>query len=81
MKLKLQPQVVSSAHGYTREDVPWDLSDSTSTRRGRLARFLAGGGMKTFGRTIHQQKAARRHTRFWIVFVSLFAIWLLSYLI
>jgi len=78
--VKIRPSAVTSAHSYTQEDVPWELRDDHADC-GRLAHYLSGGGMRTFGRTIAQQKAARAHARFWVVSAVFFAFWLLFYFI
>ena len=79
-RMKLQPEIVTDAHGYTREDVPWELDEVRSVY-GRLFHYLTGGGMRTFGRTIRQQKAARQHLRFWTLSAVLAALWLFFYFI
>lgn len=80
VKMKLQPEIVTDAHGYTREDVPWELGEPQSVC-GRLSHYLSGGGMRMLGRTIEQQKAARKHLRFWTLSAVLAALWLVFYFI
>jgi len=72
--------IVTPAHGYTRTKTPWIL-DSESDEGGRLAHYLSGGGMRTFGRTLQQELARIRHRRFWVVASVLAALWLVFYLI
>ena len=76
--MSLTPEPVTAAHGYTREDVPWDLSEYR-TDNGKLVQYLSGGGMRTFGRTVAQQKAQIRHRRFYVIAVIFFTLWTLLY--
>ena len=71
----IHTEVVSAAHAYTRSDVPWIL-DQHESAHGKLIHYLSGGGMRTFGRTVKQEEARRRHRRFLIEFSVLVAIWL-----
>ena len=72
--------VVEPAHGYTREKSPW-IIEAPGTFRCRLVRFLAGGGMHTFGRTISQEIARAKHRRFLLVAAAVAACWLAFYII
>lgn len=72
-------EVVKPAHGYTREDSPW-IIDSSDVFRCRLVRFLAGGGMQTFGRTISQEIARAKHRRFMFAAAVIAACWLVLYI-
>ncbi len=76
---KLHTSIVTDAHAYTREKVPWILREHKSVY-GKLIHYLAGGGMSAFGRTISQEKAHQRHIRFFIV-ASVFGIIWLYYLV
>ena len=77
---KLPTSVVTDAHGYTRADVPWILREYCS-HCGKLAHYLSGGGMKTFGRTIGQEMAKRRHRRFMTFAGVMAALWVFFYFI
>ena len=76
----LTPSALESAHAYTRSKVPWIITVS-ETAYGKMINYLSGGGMRTFGRTIRQQKAARQHLRFWTLSAVLAALWLFFYFI
>lgn len=76
----IHTETVGDAHGYTREDTPWIL-DARPSVCGRLVHYLSGGGMRTFGRTIVQERAKRRHRRFLMVAGALGAVWLVFYFV
>ena len=81
----LRTALVKRRHAYTSTDIPWAMDaavegaspDSAKGNR-RLFRYLAGGGMRAFGRSSDQELLIRRQTRFlwfaavlavcWIVF-------------
>ena len=71
--------IVTDAHAYTRERIPWIIGEHKSVY-GKLIHYLSGGGMSAFGRTISQEKARRRHIRFF-VFAGVFALVWLYYLV
>ncbi len=71
---------MSAAHGYTRSKTPWILDEHKSAY-GKLIHYLSGGGMRTFGRTVSQEEAHRKHVRFMGVSAALAALWLLFYLV
>ena len=71
--------VVTDAHAYTREDLPWQLVEYHSDY-GKLIHYLSGGGMKVFGRTVAQERAQRRHRRFYMLSAVAFTVWLAFYL-
>lgn len=77
---KIHTSVVTDAHGYTREDSPWIIGEYESVY-GKLIHYLSGGGMRTFGRTVSQEKARRCHMRFLSVAAVLAVVWLLFYFI
>lgn len=74
---------------YTRSKAPWILDAykgaSGETTKGvkfgwRLFHYLSGGGMKVFGRTIKQEEADIKRTRF-LVGAAVFAvIWFLLWI-
>ena len=72
-------KVVKPAHGYTRADSPW-IIDAPGAFGSRLVRYLAGGGMHTFGRTISQEMAHAKHRRFLLVAAAIAACWLALYI-
>ena len=72
-------EVIKPAHGYTREDSPW-IIEGPDAFRCRLVRFLAGGGMHTFGRTISQEMARAKHRRFMFVVAAIAVCWLVLYI-
>ncbi len=76
----LHTEIVSTAHSYTREDVPWEIDDSKGKRAGkRLAHYISGGGMRTFGRTVAQQRAALRRRRFTVFAAAVGVLWTVFY--
>lgn len=75
MKSKPTLRTVTAAHGYTRADSPWIIGDGDD-QRSRFVRYIAGGGMRVFGRTVWQERARAKHRRFYVVAAVLGAIWL-----
>ena len=73
---KVHTEIVGDAHAYTRSDVPWAIS-TARTDQDRLVNYISGGGMRIFGRTVHQEEVKRRQIRFLIVAGVLAAAWLL----
>lgn len=69
----------TDAHGYTRSTTPWIIGEHPSAY-GKLIHYLSGGGMKTFGRTVGQEEARRKHLRFYFVCWILALVWLTFYL-
>jgi len=77
--------MVGDKHAYTRSKTPW-LLDAYQEAQGeppervrfgrRLFHYLSGGGMKTFGRTIAQEEADARRTRFLAAAGVFGALWL-----
>ncbi|MBP5285246.1 MAG: hypothetical protein ILO34_03965 [Kiritimatiellae bacterium] len=77
--------MVEDAHGYTRAKIPWQIDEyraaSGQTTKGRkfgwkLFHYLAGGGMRAFGRTVAQEERERRQNRFFALAAVLAAAWL-----
>ena len=67
--------LVTDAHGYTRESEPWIMDEHKSVY-GKLIHYLAGGGMRTFGRTVSQEIVRRRQRRFLMLFTVVAVVWL-----
>lgn len=83
---RLPTSIVTDAHAYTRSETPWlmedpaELSGETATGRkfgGKLIRYLSGGGLRTFGRTVEQEERDLRQTRFLVGAGVLAAVWLI----
>ena len=72
----LPTSLVEDAHGYTRSDVPWIVA-SGATAYDKMIKYISGGGMKTFGRTVRQEEICRRQAKFLVVAAVLAAVWLL----
>jgi len=75
----IHTSLLSHAHAYTRSKTPWLLSEHKSVY-GKLIHYLSGGGMRTFGRTIRQEEAHRKHARFFFVSAVLAVLWLVFYI-
>ena len=71
--------IVTDAHAYTRERVPWIIGEHKSVY-GKLIHYLSGGGMQTFGRTVRQEEVAHRRFRFLTATAVLSALWLALWL-
>ena len=89
MTEKFSPPVFDATREFARSKMPWRidaLDESASGRspasgpRWKLFHYLSGGGMKTFGRTIEQEEADYKRTRF-LIGAGVFAfIWLLLWI-
>ena len=69
---------LDSRHSYTRSRTPWILDDYRGVY-GKLIHYISGGGMRTFGRTVHQEEVRLRQMRFLRVAAALAALWLAFY--
>ena len=76
----IHTRILTHAHSYTRSKTPWRLDEHKSVY-GKLMHYLSGGGMQTFGRTVRQEEAHRKHVRFFVGSAVLAALWLLFYLV
>ena len=72
---RLSNSIVRDAHAYTRSRTPWVLESDRqaqgetagSQKFGwRLFHYLSGGGLRAFGRTVEQEEADAKRTRFLI---------------
>lgn len=70
----LSASPVEDAHAYTRLDLPWVMTVG-ETAYGKMINYLSGGGMKTFGRTVQQERARRRQRAFLAVSAVVIALW------
>lgn len=70
----------ADAHVYTRSTTPWIL-DGAGMPTGRLFRYLSGGGLKTFGRTVRQEEVRDKHLRFYVRVGIIAVLWLVFYFI
>ena len=84
----LPTSLVGDAHPYTRERVSWRLDageeayeevSPESRPSWKLFHYISGGGL-SFGRTVGQELASRRQTRFLKIAGVLAALWLAFYL-
>lgn len=73
---RVSTEIVEDAHAYTRSEVPWSISTARSSRS-RLIKYISGGGMRTFGRTVHQEEVRRRQLRFLAVSAVIAVVWFL----
>ena len=82
---RITTSVVEDAHSYTRSSAPWLLDAYQGANCGaaaggkhgwRLFHYLSGGGMKTFGRTIRQEEADLKRTRFLLAAAVAGVVWL-----
>jgi len=84
----IHTSTVQSVHAYTRSDVPWEVEANraahgeTSTGRKfgwRLYHYIASGGMRTFGRTVHQMESARRRHGLAMWLAAFWTLWAFLY--
>lgn len=80
----IRTALVKRRHAYTSVDIPWsmdvDRSLQVTAPNGRhfdwqLFHYLAGGGMRAFGRSCGRELLARRQTRFLWCVLALAVIW------
>jgi hypothetical protein len=85
VKIRLPTSFVSDRHAYTRSRVPWRIDetkdDGALTAEGRkngwrLFHYLSGGGLRAFGRSVQQEEADVKRTRFLVTAGVLGLIWL-----
>ena len=84
---RIYPELVRPAHEYTRSKLPWRLDVTGPRKESRAAarygwklfHYLSGGGMKCFGKTIEQEEAEARQSRFLAVMGAAAAVWSLFY--
>ena len=84
------PSPIKDSHDYTKSESPWlidigDIPERFNSEKGKfrwkLLRYLAGGGMKSLGRTIQQDEAEFRQNGFFVQCGIFFSIWLVLWLI
>ncbi len=84
MTRRLCTSIVRDAHAYTRSRLPWRLDTCEEEKNEKIVgrkfgrklfHYISGGGMKSFGRTIQQEEADVRRTRFLIASAIIGAIW------
>lgn len=81
--------LLDSIHSYTRSHTPWLLDEhrmadgvtATGHRFGwRLFHYIAGGGLKAFGRSVRQEESDVKRNRF-LIWAGVFAVlWLLLWI-
>jgi len=72
----IHTSVVTDAHVYTRSRSPW-IIDGHKPVCGNLMKYIAGGGMVAFGRTVRQEEVRMRRIRFLVGSSAVAAVWLL----
>ncbi len=86
---KITPSVFDATSAYSRKDMPWRIDaidesvagkSSKSKSHWKLFHYLSGGGMKVFGRTIEQEQADVKRTRFLIAAGIMAIVWLLCWI-
>ena len=73
----IHTNVVKPAHGHARTKTPWKIDDMCMPSCGRLVRYISGGGMRTFGRTVKQEEARLRQNGFLVVAAVIAVLWFL----
>lgn len=76
---RLPTSLARESHAYTRSKMPW-LITIGETAYGKMINYISGGGMRTFGRTMHQEETLRRQRKFVALAVVLAALWLVFYI-
>lgn len=64
------------AYAYRLSRARWRYDTADGTARGRLLRYLAGGGMRSLGRTVRQDEADERAQRFLSIAAVVAVLWL-----
>lgn len=82
---RLSTSIVRDAHAYTRSRTPWLLDSRKAAREEttpndkfgwRLFHYLSGGGLRAFGRTVAQEEADAKRTRFLVRAGLVALVWL-----
>lgn len=85
MKIRIPTSIVRDSHAYTRSRVPWRIEENRSasgeTSGGRkfgwrLFHYLSGGGSRAFGRSVQQEEADAKRTRFLVASGVFGVLWL-----
>ena len=89
MEIDFLPGIVRDAHAYTRSKSPW-LLDAYRDAHGettkgkkfgwKLFHCLSGGGMRTFGRTVAQEEADIKRTRFLVASGVMGLVWFIFWI-
>lgn len=69
---RLPTSIVHDAHAYTRSKTPWLLD----AYHKKLFHYLSGGGLRMCGRTVEQEEAEVKRSRFLIKAAVLGGVWL-----
>jgi len=75
----IHTSVARTAHAYTHSATPW-IIDNASASYGKLINYIAGGGMRAFGRTVRQEEIGRRHHRLSVLTGVFAVLWLLFWI-
>lgn len=84
----IHTSIVRDAHAYTRSRMPWmldaDQEAKEATSHGskfgwKLFHYISGGGLKSFGRTVEQEEADAKRSRFLFRASLLGVAWLWFY--
>ena len=82
---RIPTSIVEDAHAYTKSKTPWridacvdgeDGDRAAEKPRRRLLRYISGGGLRAFGRTMLQDEADMKRSRFLVACGVLGAVWL-----
>ena len=68
---------VKSGHENENADIPWEFASIQN----RLVKYIAGGGMMAFGRTVTQERRDRNQNRLFYAFGIFLVIDLIGYLV
>lgn len=77
--------IVGDAHAYTRSRTPWLLDENREARGEttngkkfgwKLFHYIAGGGMRAFGRSVRQEEIDAKQNRFLVAAGVFGAVWL-----
>ena len=86
----LHTNLLDSIHSYTRSHTPWLLDENREARGEtsnghkfgwRLFHYIAGGGLRAFGRSVRQEEIDARHNSF-LAWAGVFAVvWLVLWIL
>ena len=77
----IHTEVLEPKHPYTRSKTPWIIAAPRKSPYGKLVHYLSGGGMRVFGRTVHQEEVRSRQRRFLAFAAVLGVLWIVFYVI
>ncbi|MBO7721278.1 MAG: hypothetical protein J6T01_02625 [Kiritimatiellae bacterium] len=80
---KVPTSLLDHDHAYTRSESPWIIAErdvAVGTPYERLIKYISGGGMRMFGRTVRQEEVRLKRLRFISAAAVIAALWLVFFI-